>query len=501
MNHMSDIRGSMVEPFRSKTGIVLPLVVIFLVINGLVLLNACLHDPGIGYDAHRHHQYIQALSKFRPVTPGDSDEFFSPPLPYIVPAVLLAIPGIDLFWALKLGQLFNVVLSVGLTFYLLKTCRLISEQPVLRLGTLVSLGILPVYYKTFAFVRGEPYVAFFAVVILYYMGAFLLKKHFTLVDASILGTAMGLCALSRQWGILLFPAVFLSMGLQWLRSPEQRHTILRTFLICLVLIALLSGWFYLMLNLKYGSMTAFNNEPETSFSFKNQPLEFYTGFSRKLLFTSPIRPNFPNQFFPIFYSELWGDYWGYFSVYGLDINTQTFLDGKKIAELYSNDTAPGQVKSNYRTIGAYLGRVNLIGLFPSTLAIAALMFALFRILKRNYHTAFITCRKEILTFVLLAIATTIGGYFWFLIMYPNLEKGTTIKATYVLHIFPYIALLIGDLIEHIKRMQHVLSRLILILFCLISVHNVRVMVTNYSLHQGTSHKLEYPIFMTKTFHD
>ena len=38
------------------------------------------------------------------------------------------------------------------------------------------------------------------------------------------------------------------------------------------------------------------------------------------LFSKPIRPNLDNQFFSIIYSDLWGDYWGYF------IFTSRFLD-------------------------------------------------------------------------------------------------------------------------------------------------------------------------------
>ena len=31
-----------------------------------------------------------------------------------------------------------------------------------------------------------------------------------------------------------------------------------------------------------------------------------------MMFYKPIRPYFSNQFFPILYSDLWGDYWGHF---------------------------------------------------------------------------------------------------------------------------------------------------------------------------------------------
>jgi hypothetical protein len=79
-----------------------------------------------------------------------------------------------------------------------------------------------VYYKTFAFVRGEPYVAFFAVVVLYYVVLILVRKRFFTVHALLLGCALGCAALSRQWGMFLFPAVGLFGAVQWIRCPGDR---------------------------------------------------------------------------------------------------------------------------------------------------------------------------------------------------------------------------------------------------------------------------------------
>ncbi|MCJ7721665.1 hypothetical protein MUO98_04595, partial [Candidatus Bathyarchaeota archaeon] len=325
MKQEKKLVNMLVEPFRSGDGFDIGLVIVFLLINGLVFVNACLHDPRVGYDAVGHLSYIQTLSELRLVTPQDSHEIFSPPLPYAIPALFMTLTGMKLFWAAKLAQCLNVFLSIGLTFYLIKVCQLLGSQSSLKLGTLVFLGILPVYYKTFAFIRGEPYVVFFTVIILYYTLLMYIRKQFTAANNTILGVAMGLCALSRQWGILLFPPVFLLFAYQWIRLPRWRYSINMTCCLCLVLITGISGWFYLSLHSRYGSLTAFNRKPASHFSFSNQPLEFYVRLSPELLFNKPIRPSFPNQFLPIFYSELWGDYWGYFTVYGRDTRTSKFL--------------------------------------------------------------------------------------------------------------------------------------------------------------------------------
>ncbi|MFC1742713.1 hypothetical protein ACFL35_01875 [Candidatus Riflebacteria bacterium] len=466
------------EPFRSESGFDIPLIFIFILINGLTLINACLHDPKIGYDSVDHLAYIKTLAKLRLVTFADSWEFFSPPLPYAFPALLITITRMKVHWAAKFGQFLNVFLSLGLTYYLLKICQLISSEPSLKLGSLMFLGILPVYYKSFAFVRGEPYVAFFVIIIIYYSTVLFILERYNMTNAAILGITMGLCALSRQWGILLFPAVFLFGGFQCIRYHRWRHTILWTLCLCLVLISLIAGWFYTHLYFKYGSFTKFNRKAAVRFSLSNQPSEFYIGLSPGLLFNNPIRPNFPNQFFPIFYSELWGDYWGYFTLYGLDTSKQKHVNGINLVKIVSKGKRPSWLETNYDTIGAYLGRVNIVCIFPSVLALLAIVFACIRIIKESS----LKLQREMNGLFLLAILTSIAGYFWFLIMYPNIGKGDTIKATYLLQIYPIVAILVGKLLESIQKRTHFLFRLILCGISLVFLHNIFAMVTHHSLY-------------------
>lgn len=482
MKQEKKLFNTLVEPFRSRRGIDIGLVFVFLLINGLVFVNACLHDPRIGYDAVGHLRYIQTLSKLQLVTPQDSHEFFSPPLPYAIPAIFMTFTGMKLFWAAKLAQFLNVFLSIGLTFYLIKACHLLDSQSSLKLGALVFLGILPVYYKTFAFIRGEPYVVFFTVIILYYTLLMYTRKQFTAANNTILGVSMGLCALSRQWGILLFPSVFLLFGFQWIRLPRWRYSITKTFSLCLALIIVISGWFYISLHSRYGSLTAFNKNPAAQFSFSNQPLEFYVGLNSELLFSKPVRPSFPNQFLPIFYSEVWGDYWGYFTVYGRDIRTSKFLSGSSVNRIVSKGSCPFWLETNYETIGAYLGRVNLVSTFPSVLALISLVMVVMGIVQSRSDNTLITGRREIYTFLLVAIGTTIVGYFWFLLMYPDIGEGDTIKATYVLQVFPFMSIMVGIFLRRVEKRSPFLYRLILGGLCFSLVHNIFAMLTHYSLH-------------------
>lgn len=295
------------EPFRSGKRYNIALIVIFTMMNGLVLINCRLHAPWVGYDANAHLSYIKALSGFHLVTPADSREFFSPPLPYLLPALFYALTG-KLILAAKFAQLLNFFASVGLTWFLLKSCHLLSPRPSLKTGTLVFLAILPVYYKTFSFVRGEPYVAFFAMIIFYFSLVILVRKRFTFRNILFLGCAMGCAALSRQWGLLLIPAVILFGLWQVILYRSFRNQILKSLSIGLLISFIISGWFYCNLKYRYGSFTTFNGKPAARFSFHNQPSRFYFGTGDGKLFTDSEEPSFSNEFLPVFHSEVWGDY-------------------------------------------------------------------------------------------------------------------------------------------------------------------------------------------------
>ncbi len=303
-------------PLRNPEGSLDPLLlVLFALLHLIVLLNAVVHDPLIGYDARGHLAYVETLADGELPDQNQSPEFFSPPLPYLIPALLISTADVSTFTAAKYAQFANVLLSIGSCMLMLAICGLLNRAIALRRSTLILLALFTVYYKTFAFVRGEPYVAFFGFVIVYMTVVIAGHRKFSFKWASALGAAWGLCALSRQWGFfIILASALLLLGKAW-RSGELRRPLLQSLLVAGILGSLSGGWFYVGLKMEHGSMTAFNRTGAPEFRFSNQPLKFYIGLSPKELFHSPVRPAFPNEFIPIFYSETWGDYWGFFTHY------------------------------------------------------------------------------------------------------------------------------------------------------------------------------------------
>ena len=87
---------------------------LLLLMNSIVLYNVLVHPPFAGYDGGSHLGYILTLAEGRLPTPFDTSEFFSPPLPYVLPA--LAYAG-GLPWELtqKFAQL---LIGKSSTFFL-----------------------------------------------------------------------------------------------------------------------------------------------------------------------------------------------------------------------------------------------------------------------------------------------------------------------------------------------------------------------------------------------
>ncbi|HFQ93501.1 MAG TPA: hypothetical protein ENK32_05795, partial [Anaerolineae bacterium] len=363
---------------------------LFFLINAVVLSNVIRHDPLVGYDAPDHVAYILTLAKGRLPTLDDTVEFFSPPLPYVLAALARYWAGTQLSVTAvaKIAQLQNWLISLAVTWLLVKITQLARPgRWSFSAAALVWLGILPVYYKTLAFVRGEPWVMLFTLLIAWDL--IRLVAGDTAVprkrNAFRIGLWLGLATLSRQWAFLLFPAVGLFMLLLWRQDRGERtadfadidpgvtqtssrkrpffpvKAIDRSFiwagLIMLGTAVLIGGWFYGHLYREYGAITAFNRPPAARLSLLNQPLEFYLGTGDGQLFRDPIRPHFANQLLPKFYAELWGDHEAYFIVAGQDKRSGDWLPGWKLEKGLTTSPPPVWLQTNREQIGPYLGLV------------------------------------------------------------------------------------------------------------------------------------------------
>jgi len=463
-------RKGILQPFVFDEKLFLPLLVLYVLINGLILYNSFSVDYVDGYDGTAHIAYIRILAQGRLPAENETHEFFSPPVPYAAPALATALAGdcgedvSDCLTPIagEVAQLLGVAASVVATYFLIKLCRLIRPTSrVFAITSLSFLGILTVYYKSFAFIRGEPYVLLFSVLLVYVLVRFLIEdSRWTWQQGIVPGILMGLLFLSRQWGILVGAAVMLWLVVLVPAATKKSPLRMLPIAITTSLIGgLLSGWFYILLLNRYGSMTTFNKEPIETFSTTNHDPSYFVGLGDGNLFTDAFRSSFDNQIIPIFYSEMWGDYWGYFYLKpppGLDSNDSEFQ------ELVGSD------------VRGYLGRVNLVSLYPTALLVTGIGFGLFAFVRSWFSNS--NLNYVIFALMFVVVLTSLVGYGWFLISYPNPGNGNTIKATYMLQIFPFLALFTGETLTRIYEKQAYIYYVLMGGIVLVFLHNLPAII-------------------------
>ena len=423
-----------------------------------MIFNVFNYFHELGYDG-QHHKYNIEVLPFNIPSDEDTKEFFNPPLPYLIPSIVDKICDRFLNSDINcsriygnVAQLFQVILFFGILYFLLKICEIIEPGNRKYKNILFLLFLLPaVNYKTLVMIRGELYVSFFVIATIFHFLNVYKKKQIDKKDLIFNVLLLGAIGLSKQWGLLFFPALGISSLILYFYHDKSFFIKYLLFTVKSFLLSFfLFGWFYFHLFIQYGSITAFNREP-SSFSLSNQPSSFYFDFAINDLFINPIRGfDMVNKLFPILHSETWGDYWGYFLV----------THGK------------GGV-NNYEIV-PYLGRVNLIALIPTAFFILGITYTMFSIFRNN------KIQQIFYILIFLSILFTWLGYFWFLIKYPNLQQGDTIKATYIILIINLLPFFGANLIEKIRLWNEKFYNFILLVLLTIFIHNIPTFFTRYS---------------------
>ena len=441
--------------------------IIFSLIIYVLAYNLFHYDPIQGYDGEAHHAYVQNFLNI--FVPGKTNqpsanftyEFFSPPLPYVLPAFINEICKYSISSLNKLEtcqDIYGFINILFLSFLFLitlvvymKIIKIIfNKDTSFSLTILLTIGIFSTNYKAISMIRGEMYILFLNAFLIYRF-LLLVKKSFNYQkqDIFIFGVTIGLLALSRQWAFLLFPSYFI---FYFFVEKIYKEKYIKFMTFSFFIGFLISGWFYIGLFIEYGSFTTFNQDP-TKFSFSNQPLDFYIPFFNEssMVFTKPIRPYFKNQFLPILYSDLWGDYWGYFS-----FTSRSLLTGR-----------------NQASIGDYLARVNIISLIPTFFLLYGFKQSFKSIKKLDRNNL-----DSLNIYLVFAIFVSFFGYMWFLISFPN-PSGDTNKATYIIHLFHLLGLCSALFIEKIKTTNTKVGFSILSILFVVFIHNLSAMMSHF----------------------
>lgn len=443
-------------------------------INGIVLLNALLHSPFVGYDALDHLRYIDVLAGGRLPGEADTTEFFAAPLPYVVPALLQAFATDRWGVVVKAAQLQNVAWSIGLTLMLVRLCRLIGpgDRTLVR-WALGLLAVAPVYYKTFAFVRGEPLAAFLSVVVVERALSLAAAGRSRVRGWAALGLCIGLLLLAKQWGAFVVVAVFAFLAWHAVSESRRRAERLSGIAVAVLVSTLACGWYYLSLHQRFGSAVTFNSPAADGWSLSNRPAAFYTDLGLAKVFVDPVREAFAVgagvALLPVFYADFWGDYWCYWAVHAHD-PAGGWASGAVLMDVVRANPAAG----NLDTIAPYLGRVNAVALLPTAVVLAGAWLGLVQLAKM-LTAGRATGDAPGLGLAAAVLTVTAGGYFYLLVGYPALD----VKAGYLLHIVPFAAVLGAAALSRVATTRPLLHRRLGLALLLAGLHNAPLFFTRY----------------------
>lgn len=484
---------SLADCFRRADGrVAWATVVAFVAINAVVFSNAWRHDPRIGYDADGHRAYTKALAAGHLPTPSETHEFFSPPLPY-VPASIARwyldespqAPRWRADWALKVGQLVQATASVPLTLavlFIVRQLRGRRRDAFASFAALLCLGMLPVYYRSFAMFRGEPFLATFATLgIALTLRAFAGERRPGIVVAALAGVALGLACLSRQWAFFLLPPLAALGAWRLFVDPAGRAATLRAGAATMLAAAIVGGPFYIHLWRSYGSVKTFNRpehadvarvDPDTTDSDEaaaltdrpEPPVPLASALQQMLV--RPTRDWLAGHRVLLVYADTWGDYWQYFVLNATD------KKGNNIGASKLDGAARAGLKNNIAPMSRFLGRVMVVSVVP-TLALAAGAVAALAAVRRARRDP----RAAALVALGLSIVVSIAGYAWFVASYPG-ARADTVKATYLLQIFPLLAIVTAAWLADLRSRRPRVAAGIVVALIVALLHNAPACVTH-----------------------
>lgn len=449
---------------------------VFVAIQAVVLFNAIFHEPTIGYDAPAHLAYVKTLSEFRLPIAADTYEFFSPPLPYLLPAAALGSGWLSPWAAAKGGQLLNLLYSCLLCLSLMRISDMRRPRcPVSRFWSLAFLGMFPVYYKSFAFIRGEPLLALLLVLAVERLLRMSLEGRDGIRDWIALGLVLGACLLARQWAFFALPAIAIFV----LGNPPGG--ILRSgvkgLLVSAAVTLAVAGGFYLHLSQRFGSPMAFNVPPAPNTRIGELASEIFATTHWKKLFSAPVRGSFDNEALPKLYAEFWGDYECYFLIFGIDRRNGEFVAGRSLEQAWRTDPSREWLYTNRAGMTTYLARVMLMSLVPSGLLVAAVIMGVVSAASwaLGGRRTPITTSSALLA---LIVASNLLGYAWFVVSYPFVA-GHTVKATYLLQIYPFVAVLAAELMIRIRERSVWAYRAMAGFFACSFIYDIPLLCTRY----------------------
>lgn len=416
--------------------------VLVAVLSVIVVYNA-FHYPSVsGYDAEIDIQYARTLvTDWR--IPTELRNYYTPPVFFLLAGPLVELgDALGLSDPADLGQLLDGALTVGTAMLLAALSAIVFPgRAWLRFAAVAFFVSSPIVLKTAAMFHPQPLVAFLAMLALVLAARMLRDRRYGVGAALALGLVVGAGQLVRSVGIWTLGVVCIALLGAAIARAAERRAALRALVVVGVVGLLVALPWYVYLQTRYSNpIFGRTSAPSSTVlapglvpgrsaapapfrlfaaaPLPSQRLRFYVDPGLPEVITAPERAKLAPGFWPVLYTDLWGDYYGVWKWGSIQ---------KPITESIEN-------RLTVQTV---------VGVLPTLLAAAGL-FAL-----AGLAVARVRSRPELLLVPLMPLVA-LAGTLYYAYSFPTVD-GDTVKALFVLPAVPAFAMCFGFAVETVGR--------------------------------------------------
>lgn len=408
----------------------------------VVTWNAFRYPAVAGYDAEIDIEYARTLIREWRL-PTELANYYTPPGFFLLAGPLVELGDLlGLSDIADFGQLLDGALTVGTAILLAVLCSIVFPgRAWLRFAAVAFFVSCPIVLKTAAMFHPQPLVSFLATLALVLAARMLKERRYGLAAAAGLGLVVGAGQLVRSVGLWTLGVVGIALLVAVVLRVGERRRALRSLAVVVGVGFLVALPWYAYLGSHYsnpifgrssapappsalvvpGLFAAPAPAPVVAASapkVTSQRLWFFVDPGLPGVVTAPHRDALPPAFWPILYTETWGDYFGVW--------------------------AWGSVqKPMSQSIERRLTVQSLAGLLPTFLAVVGLVaLAAFAVSGARE-------RGELLLVPLSALVA-LAGTLYYARSYASVD-GDTVKALFLLPAIPAFAISFGFAVDVIRQ--------------------------------------------------
>ena len=412
--------------------------------------NAFTYPSVSGFDAGADIPYAKTLVEDWSIPTDPHHNYYTPPGFFLLAGAAIKLgEQLGVEEPAQMGQLMNGVLGVATAILLAVLCSIVFPgRDWLRAAALGLFVSIPVVLKTASMFHPQPLLAFLAVLALVLTARMLSARRYRLRSALVLGLVLGAGQLVRSAGLWTLGVICIALLAAAIAERAERRAALRALVVVGVVGLLVALPWYVYLQTRYsnpifGRTSAPSSHAATAGLFPgrsaspvppfrlfatatlpSQRLWFYFDPGLRGVITAPDRAGIAPAFWPILYTDTWGDYFGYW----------------KWGSIQKPLTEPIENRLTLQSV---------VGLLPTFLAVAGWLAL------TGLSIARLRSRPELFPVALMPLVA-VAATLYYAHAYPTVD-GDTVKALFLLPAVPALAICFGFAVETLGRRSRPLA--------------------------------------------